>query len=389
MYFLTPIFSFIGGVVACFLVYTLSWKDGLSAFRIILVGTTINTVFVALIDCAESLMGGNNALASFTESRLSMKGWDDFYMLLTYSVVFVVLGVLLASRCDLLALEDRTVGSLGINVTALRIKVSAVAVFLAAICTSVLGTVSFLGLLAPYIGRMLVGSGHKTLIPYSMIAGALLMLLADTTGRTIAAPNEISAAVIMAVIGGPCFIVLLRRASGSYADNMNCFEIDNLSFAYGDKKVIDDFSVQIKKGRVTTIMGPNGSGKSTLLYLMTRELKDYTGSILLDGHDIKEMKGKSFARKAAAVHQYNTVPWDISVRKLVAYGRIPHKNLALGTTTKEDEEAIETALEITGLKELENREVARLQEANSNVYGLLWRWHRKQKFYFLMNLRHI
>lgn len=216
MYFLTPIFSFIGGVVACFLVYTLSWKDGLSAFRIILVGITINTVFVALIDCAESLMGGNNALASFTESRLSMKGWDDFYMLLTYSVVFVVLGVLLASRCDLLALEDRTVSSLGINVTALRIKVSAVAVFLAAICTSVLGTVSFLGLLAPYIGRMLVGSGHKTLIPYSMIAGALLMLLADTTGRTIAAPNEISAAVIMAVIGGPCFIVLLRRASGSY-----------------------------------------------------------------------------------------------------------------------------------------------------------------------------
>ena len=216
MYFLTPIFSFIGGVVACFLVYTLSWKDGLSAFRIILVGITINTVFVALIDCAESLMGGNNALASFTESRLSMKGWDDFYMLLTYSVVFVVLGVLLASRCDLLALEDRTVGSLGINVTALRIKVSAVAVFVAAICTSVLGTVSFLGLLAPYIGRMLVGSGHKTLIPYSMIAGALLMLLADTTGRTIAAPNEISAAVIMAVIGGPCFIVLLRRASGSY-----------------------------------------------------------------------------------------------------------------------------------------------------------------------------
>ena len=216
MYFLTPIFSFIGGVVACFLVYTLSWKDGLSAFRIILVGITINTVFVALIDCAESLMGGNNALASFTESRLSMKGWDDFYMLLTYSVVFVVLGVLLASRCDLLALEDRTVSSLGINVTALRIKVSAVAVFLAAICTSVLGTVSFLGLLAPYIGRMLVGSGHKTLIPYSMIAGALLMLLADTAGRTIAAPNEISAAVIMAVIGGPCFIVLLRRASGSY-----------------------------------------------------------------------------------------------------------------------------------------------------------------------------
>ena len=118
MYFLTPIFSFIGGVVACFLVYTLSWKDGLSAFRIILVGITINTVFVALIDCAESLMGGNNALASFTESRLSMKGWDDFYMLLTYSVVFVVLGVLLASRCDLLALEDRTVSSLGINVTA-------------------------------------------------------------------------------------------------------------------------------------------------------------------------------------------------------------------------------------------------------------------------------
>ena len=216
LYFLTPIFSFIGGVAACFLVYTLSWKDGLSAFRIILVGITVNTVFVALIDCVNSLMGGNDALASFTESRLSIKGWDDFYMLLAYSSVLMILGIILASRCDLLALEDRTIGSLGINVTGLRIRVSAVAVFLAAICTSVLGTVRFLGLLAPYIGRMLVGSGHKALVPYSMITGALLMLLADTVGRTIAAPNEISAAVIMAVIGGPCFIILLRRASGSY-----------------------------------------------------------------------------------------------------------------------------------------------------------------------------
>ena len=74
------------------------------------------------------------------------------------------------------------------------------------------GAISFLGLIVPHMGRLLVGSDHRTLIPFSMILGAFVFLLADTVGRTVAYPYEVSAAIIMSVVGGPFFIVLLRRS---------------------------------------------------------------------------------------------------------------------------------------------------------------------------------
>ena len=64
--------------------------------------------------------------------------------------------------------------------------------------------------------RLLVGSNHKVLVPYSILLGAFTLLLADTVGRTIAAPYEISASIIMSVVGGPFFILLLRRSRQSY-----------------------------------------------------------------------------------------------------------------------------------------------------------------------------
>ena len=73
-------------------------------------------------------------------------------------------------------------------------------------------------LIVPHCARLLVGSGHKALIPYSMLLGAFCLLLADTIGRTVASPFEISAAVIMSVVGGPAFILLLKRARANYGE---------------------------------------------------------------------------------------------------------------------------------------------------------------------------
>ena len=78
--------------------------------------------------------------------------------------------------------------------------------------TAVIGPISFLGLIVPHIARLLVGSDHKILIPYIIVLGAFVLLLADTIGRTIASPYEISASVVMAVVGGPFFIILLRKS---------------------------------------------------------------------------------------------------------------------------------------------------------------------------------
>lgn len=217
LYFFTPLFAFLGGMLAFALVYSLSYKNGLSPLRIILVGVAVNAMFTGLMSAFNSGTGSNySGVASIVNANITMKTWDDFRTLAPYVAVGVVLALLAAGQCNLLALEDKTARSLGVNVNRSRIVVSVIAVLLAGISTAVVGPISFLGLIVPHIARLLVGSDHKWLIPYSVVLGAFTLLLADTVGRTIAAPYEISASIIMSVVGGPFFILLLRRSKHGY-----------------------------------------------------------------------------------------------------------------------------------------------------------------------------
>lgn len=217
LYFVTPMLAFLGGMVAFLLVYSLSWKGGLSPLRIILVGVAVNAMFTGLMSAFNSGTGSNySGAASIVNANITMKTWDDFQTLAIYAVIGLVASFFVAGQCNLLALEDKTARSLGMNVTRSRIVISVIAVLLASISTAVIGPISFLGLIVPHIARLLVGSSHKVLIPYSILLGAFTLLLADTVGRTIAYPYEISASIIMSVVGGPFFILLLRRSKQNY-----------------------------------------------------------------------------------------------------------------------------------------------------------------------------
>ena len=217
LYFFTPLFAFIGGMIAFLLVYSLSYKGGLSPLRSILVGVAVNAMFSGLMSAFNSGTGSNySGVASIVNANITMKTWDDFQTLAVYAVIGLVASFFVAGQCNLLALEDKTARSLGVNVTRSRIVISVIAVLLAGISTAVIGPISFLGLIVPHIARLLVGSNHKELIPYTILLGAFTLLLADTIGRTIAAPYEISASIIMSVVGGPFFILLLRRSKHGY-----------------------------------------------------------------------------------------------------------------------------------------------------------------------------
>lgn len=218
-FFFTPFIAFLGGMVAFLLVYSLSWKGGLSPLRIILVGVAVNAMFTGLMSAFNSGTGSSySGAASIVNANITQKTWDDFGTLVVYVVVGIIASFFVCGRCNLLALEDKTARSLGVNVTRSRIVISVIAVLLASISTAVIGPISFLGLIVPHIARLLAGSDHKVLVPYSVLLGAFTLLLADTIGRTIAAPYEISAAVIMSVVGGPFFIILLRRSKGNYGN---------------------------------------------------------------------------------------------------------------------------------------------------------------------------
>ena len=181
--------------------------------RIILIGIAINAMFTGLNESFVTICGYFiKSIKQTTTSNITMKTWGDVEIMVTYGTIGLILALFVGAWCNLLSLQDKTAKNLGLHVTRVRLIISAIAVLLAAVSTAIAGVIAFVGLLVPHISRQLVGSDHKVLIPFSALAGALLILTADTIGRLIVPPNEIPAATIMAVIGGPFLIFLLRKS---------------------------------------------------------------------------------------------------------------------------------------------------------------------------------
>ena len=140
----------------------------------------------------------------------------------------------------------------------------------------------------------------------------------------------------------------------------NVFQIRGLSFAYGKHTVLKGLDLDLHAGRITTLIGANGCGKSTLFHLMTKNLRPDAGRILLRDQDISACRLRDFARQVAIVHQYNTAPADLSVEKLVAYGRTPYQTMGLSPDPEADAEKIRWALEITHTEKYRDKPVAEL-----------------------------
>ena len=140
-------------------------------------------------------------------------------------------------------------------------------------------------------------------------------------------------------------------------ENKSCFTIKNLSFSYGEKRVLSELSLEISKGRITTLMGANGCGKSTMFQLLTKNLRPKSGEILLEGVPLESMSLREFSRKVAIVHQNNTAPGDLTVEQLVAYGRIPYTKMGQPVSRDKDEKMIERAMKITGTINLRKKQI--------------------------------
>ena len=142
----------------------------------------------------------------------------------------------------------------------------------------------------------------------------------------------------------------------------NIFSVRHLTFAYGKQQqnVIQDLSVDFKEGKITTLIGANGCGKSTLFHLMTKNLKAQSGEILLRDKSISKFKMKDFAKEVAIVHQYNTAPADLSVEKLISYGRAPYQTMGISKDAKLDKEKVQGAMEITHTLKYKDKPVSDL-----------------------------
>lgn len=210
---LKPILAFCGGLISALLVFSIAYDKGFSPLRIILAGVAINAILSAMSSILTTVNStGISSVTNWLNGSLATVTWSDAKMLVIYSLIGVLISFTLRQNCNLMSLGDKTAKSLGVNINKQRVIISAVAVFLASISTGVAGIISFVGLIVPHIGRFLIGSDHKYLIPFSFTMGAILLLIADTVGRCLFVPYEVPVGLVMSVIGGPFFIFLLRRS---------------------------------------------------------------------------------------------------------------------------------------------------------------------------------
>lgn len=210
-YLVTPA-AFIGAMAAACMVYMLAWKGGIRPVRIILAGVAVSAFIGA----------GISALMVFYSDRvhgalmwmvggLSARSWPHFYIIMPYSIAGGLLAVWYAQKLNVLNLGDDVARSLGLNVEITRLAATSLAALLAASAVSVAGLLGFVGLIVPHAARLLVGSDYRFMLPASALLGAGAVIFCDTIARTLFAPVELPVGIIMAAVGAPFFLYLLRR----------------------------------------------------------------------------------------------------------------------------------------------------------------------------------
>lgn len=211
-YFLVPAGAFVGALLATLLIYALAWKNGIQPMRMILAGVAVSSFLGAGINALmiffpERLVG----VVDFLIGGLSARTWPHFQMLWPYALLGIVMSFLLPNRLNILMLGDEVATGVGLHVERTRMIFIAVAALLAGSAVSVVGLLGFVGLIVPHTARLIIGSDYRYLFPASAILGAAVVMLCDTLARLILDPIEIPVGIIMALLGAPFFIYLLRE----------------------------------------------------------------------------------------------------------------------------------------------------------------------------------
>ena len=129
-------------------------------------------------------------------------------------------------------------------------------------------------------------------------------------------------------------------------------EIKNLAKTYGDKKVCDNVSFNIEKGKITSFIGPNGAGKSTVLSMISRLMDMDSGEVFIEGKEIRKWDSKELSKKISILRQSNNINIKLTIKELVSFGRFPYCE---GKLTKEDEKFVCDAIEYMRLTDIKDK----------------------------------
>ncbi len=207
-----PAFAFAGALISSLAIYMLAWDKGSSPVKIVLAGVAVNALLGAIMNGVMVLHSDRiQSVIPWLAGGLSGRSWPHLSFMLPYAAIGLALTPFAAKSSNLLQLGDQTAQSLGQQVERQRFLIIALASLLAGTAVSVAGLVGFIGLLVPHALRLVIGEDYRFLLPYSIAGGAILMVLADTMARSWFDPLELPAGILLACVGAPVFLLLLKK----------------------------------------------------------------------------------------------------------------------------------------------------------------------------------
>ena len=212
----------IGALLATLLTLRFATLDrSVSPLNLVIIGLAFSATISAIVGILTTAISRSDArsISFWSFGSLALTNSSDLLPLLVFTVVGIAIALWIAPNLDLLSLGDATAKHLGIDPRKVRrIALIALAILIGT-AVSTVGTISFLGLAAPHIARLIGGPKHRPLIVQSALLGATILLIADTLARTIAAPNELNVGLFTALIGAPILALLVRNRQTSWSQS--------------------------------------------------------------------------------------------------------------------------------------------------------------------------
>ncbi|EPL9846847.1 FecCD family ABC transporter permease [Klebsiella aerogenes] len=205
--------AFIGSLAVMAVIFILSRAGDGSLSRLLLVGIAINALSGALVGVLAWL--SNDAqlrqLSLWGMGSLGQAEWPTLLVAASLIIPASITVWRMATRLNLLQLGDEEAHYLGVNVRAIQRLLLLCSAVLVAAAVAISGVIGFIGLVVPHLMRMWLGADHRGLIPGSLLSGAILLLIADTLARTVAAPAEMPVGLLTSLLGAPWFLWLIFR----------------------------------------------------------------------------------------------------------------------------------------------------------------------------------
>lgn len=212
--FLVPLVAFLGALLATYTVYLLSKNTKrVSIISLLLVGIAVNAVCLSGTGFMSYIARDPQArsITFWNLGTFSGASWLQVFIVGTVAAIIFIIAVRYSKQLNALLLGEEEAGYLGVDADKLKRRIMLLNTAMVSVATAFVGVISFMGLIVPHLIRILIGSDNKKLLPASMLAGAMLLTLADMGARLLLAPAEIPIGIITSLVGAPVFIILLKR----------------------------------------------------------------------------------------------------------------------------------------------------------------------------------